>query len=333
MKARAVRVHQDPGINSGSINARLETIELPLPAVGEVLIRVQYSSINYKDALAITGAGRILRTYPLVAGIDLAGVVQESNDARYQMGQSVLVTGCGLSETRNGGYAEFAVVPGDAVIAVPTDWTALDVMTIGTAGFTAALAVHRMEQNDQSPAQGEIVVTGATGGVGSVAIDVLAARGYSVTAISSKTDHDDYLRQLGASKVLHAKELTLGKAPLESAQFAGAIDNLGGEWLSWLIRSTRPRGNIASIGMAAGGELHTSVMPFLLRGVAVLGINSAGTDRALRETVWQRLQSDLRPRHLTDIRTRVITLDDVIRVMPDYLKGTLHGRTVVHIQD
>jgi len=329
MKQLALRVHE---IN-GTIESRLEEVPLPSPGSGEVLIRVQYSSINYKDALAVTGAGRILRRYPLTAGVDLAGIVEDSQDSHHAVGDAVLVTGCGLSEVMDGGYAHFASVPADAVIAMPPGMDALQAMTLGTAGFTAALAVHRMEENGQTPALGEIMVTGATGGVGSVAIDILTQAGYAATAVSSKADQDDYLRSLGAQRIVRRQELHLSSSPLERAQFGGAIDNVGGELLSWLIRSMHPRGNVASIGLAAGSELHTSLMPFLLRGVALLGINSSATQRPLRERIWQRLSSDLRPRHLDLIRTRTIELAELQQAMPDYLKGRIHGRTVVHIQD
>jgi NADPH2:quinone reductase len=290
-KFTAFRIHSE----GGRIAARFEPVTLDDLAAGEVVIRVSHSDINYKDALAATGAGKILRRYPLVGGIDLAGVVEASSDARYRPGDAVLVTGCGLSETHDGGYAQFARVPGDCVIPMPEGLDAFTAMALGTAGFTAALAIHRMEQNGQSPAGGPIAVTGASGGVGSIAVDMLAARGYRVVAVSGKAAAAGYLKEL---EVLTRQDLDLGSRPLENVRFAGAIDNLGGEALAWLTRTVDFWGNIASIGMASSAELKTTVMPFILRGVTLVGINSSATRREWRLAVWKRIATDLRPRHL-----------------------------------
>lgn len=334
MRLRALRIYQDSsGQKKEGVRAVLEEMEVDALTPGEVLIRVQYSSINYKDVLAATGAGKILRRYPLNGGIDLAGVVTQSEVADFTVGKAVLVTGCGLSEMLDGGYAEYARVPASAVIAMPEGMDALAAMSLGTAGFTAALAIHRMEQNGLAPEQGEIAITGATGGVGSLAIDMLSARGYAVCAITGKELERGYLQQLGAQRIVLRQELQLGQSALEPARFAGAIDNLGGEWLSWLLRSTRLMGSVASIGMAAGTELSTSVMPFILRGVNLLGITSSNTPRVLREQIWQRIATDLKPRHLDLIRNRVIELAELPNVFSQYLQGSAHGRTVVHIQD
>jgi NADPH2:quinone reductase len=328
-----LRIYQTNGSGQAhAVNAVLESMLVESLTAGDVLIRVQYSSINYKDALAATGAGKILRRYPLNGGVDLAGIVAESADPAFTSGQAVLVTGCGLSETLDGGYAEYARVPASAVIPMPQGLDALAVMTLGTAGFTAALAIHRMEQNGLKPSQGEIAVTGATGGVGSIAIDMLSARGYKVCAITGKDVERAYLQQLGAQQIILRNDLPLGHAALESTRFAGAIDNVGGEWLSWLLRSTQLMGSVASIGMAADSQLQTSVMPFILRGVNLLGITSSNTPRALREQVWQRTATDLKPAHLDVIRTRIVELADLPNVFADYLKGHIRGRTVVRIQ-
>jgi len=324
---RAFRIHSE----GGKIVARFEDLTLDDLAAGEVVIRVACSDINYKDALAATGAGRILRRYPLVGGIDLAGSVESSTDARFREGDPVLVTGCGLSETHDGGYAQFARVPGDWVIPMPPGLDARTAMSLGTAGFTAALAIHRMEQNGQTPEAGPIVVTGATGGVGSVAVDMLATRGYRVVAVSGKADAAEYLRALGAAEVLPRQSLDLGSRPLEAARFAGAIDNLGGEVLTWLTRTVDFWGNIASIGLASSPELKTTVMPFILRGVALLGINSSATRREWRLAVWQRIATDLRPRQLARIVTRTIDFAQLPEAFPDYLAGRVTGRTLVRI--
>src|SRR5688500_14768822 len=290
---RAFRIHQD----AGKVAARLETIALDDLTAGEVVVRVRYSTINYKDALAATGAGKILRKYPLVGGIDLAGEVESSTDPAFQRGQPVLVTGGGLSETYDGGYAEFARVKSESVIAMPAGLDAFQAMALGTAGFTAALAVHRMEQNGQTPSDGEILVTGATGGVGSLAIDMLAGRGYQAVALTGKQDSSAYLQSLGAARVLLRQDVQLGTKPLEEGRWAGAIDNVGGDVLAWLTRTTNPWGNIASVGMAASFDLKATVLPFILRGVNLLGINSVITPREVRLQVGKRIASDLKPRH------------------------------------
>jgi NADPH2:quinone reductase len=324
---KAFRIHEI----DRKIVARFEQLTLDDLAAGDVVVRVLYSDINYKDALAATGAGRILRKYPLVGGIDHAGVVESSADPRCKPGDHVLVTGCGLSETHDGGYAEYARLKGEWVIPMPPGFGAFKAMSMGTAGFTAALAIHRMEHNGQTPSKGPVVVTGATGGVGSIAIDMLASRGYEVIAVSGKPESTDYLKALGASQVLLRQDIDYGKRPLEAARFGGAIDNVGGETLTWLTRSVDNWGNIASIGLAGGAELHTSVMPFILRGVNLLGINSSATLRDTRLVVWNRIATDLRPRHLDLIATRTIPFDELPTAFDAYLKGTVTGRTVVKI--
>jgi acrylyl-CoA reductase (NADPH) len=324
---KAFRIHSE----GGKIAARFEDLTLEQLGAGEVVIRVACSGINYKDALAATGAGKILRRYPLVGGIDLAGTVESSADARFKPGDAVLVTGCGLSETHDGGYAQYARVPAEWVIPIPAGLDAMTAMSLGTAGFTAALAIHRMEQNGQTPGGGPIAVTGATGGVGSIAVDMLATRGYQVVAVSGKADAAEYLKALGASEVLDRRSLDLGSRPLENARFAGAIDNLGGEVLTWLTRSVDFWGNIASIGLAASPELKTTVMPFILRGVALLGINSSATRREWRLAVWQRIATDLKPRQLARIVTRSIDFAQLPQAFPDYIAGSVTGRTVVRI--
>ena len=323
----AFRIHEI----DKKIVAKMERIGIADLSAGDVIIKVLYSDINYKDALAATGAARILRRYPLVGGIDLAGVVESSGDARCKAGDHVLVTGCGLSENHDGGYAEYARMQGEWVIPLPAGFGAFKAMSLGTAGFTAALAIHRMEHNGQTPAKGPVVVTGATGGVGGLAIDMLAGRGYEVIAVTGKADFELYLKSLGATKVLLRQQIDYGKRPLESAQFAGAIDNVGGEMLTWLTRSVDTWGNIASIGMAGSAELRTTVMPFIIRGVNLLGINSSAQLRDTRRTVWNRIASDLKPRHLDKIVTQTIPFATLATAFDAYLKGSVVGRTVVKI--
>src|SRR3990172_5492763 len=326
-KFRAFRIHE----RDRRIEAGFESMSADELTPGDVQIRVHYSSINYKDALAATGAGKILRRYPLNGGIDLSGIVASSGDARYQPGQAVLVTGCGLSETFDGGYAEYARVAGDSVIRLPDGIDLFQSMALGTAGFTAALAVHRMEHNGQSPAKGPVVVTGASGGVGSIAVDLLAGRGYEVVAVSGKPEAEDHLRALGAAQILRRQDVDLGSRPMEAGRWAGAIDNVGGEVLTWLTRTVDFWGNIASIGLAGSPKLETTVLPFILRGINLLGINSSATPRDLRLEVWRRLASDLRPRHFDRLVTRTIGLEELPGAFDDYLKGRVLGRTVVRI--
>ena len=323
----AFRIHRV----DGKIAARFDQVALDELTPGAVVVRVSYSDINYKDALAATGTSPILRKYPLAGGIDLAGEVVSSTDPRYTPGQKVLVTGCGLSETQDGGYSEYSRLQGDWVIPLPEGMSEADAMKLGTAGFTAALAIHRMEQNGQTPAQGPVVVTGATGGVGSLAINMLAGRGYQVVAVSGKPQADAYLHDLGASQILRRQALDVGSRPMEAALWAGAIDNVGGEVLAWLTRTMGYGGNIASVGLAGSHELHTTVMPFILRGVNLLGINSVATPRELRLDVWKRIATDLRPAKLDRIAGRLVNFDELPAQFDDYIKGRVTGRTVVKI--
>ncbi len=325
---RAFRIHQA----GKGVEAKLETLSLDDLGPGEVVIRGRYSSINYKDALAATGKGRILRRFPLVGGIDVAGEVVSSTDSRYRPGDPVVVTGCGLSEEHDGGYAEYARVRGDWVIPIPAGLDARAAMQLGTAGFTAGLAIHRLEHNGLSPERGPVIVTGATGGVGSLALDMLACSGYRVTALTGKVEAAGYLRELGAAEVLVRGEFEMGTRPLEKATWAGAVDNLGGETLAWLTRTMDWWGSIASIGLAQGHELHTTVMPFILRGANILGVNSVATPRALRLAVWARLAGTLKPRHLDTIAHRTVSLSELPGVFDEYIDGTVRGRTLVDLQ-
>lgn len=322
---RALRVHAQ-GNGSG---ARLETLAVSDLAPGEVVIQARFSSINYKDALAVTGMGRILRHFPLVAGVDVAGVVAGSDDARFRPGDEVLVTGCGLGESHDGGFSEVVRVPADWVVPLPPGLGLFDAMALGTAGFTAALAIDQLERNAQRPDAGPVIVTGASGGVGSLAIDLLSGRGYEVTALTGKADASAWLQGLGASDVLDRSTPEPGHRPLEKALWGGAIDNVGGDTLAWLTRTVKPWGNIASIGMAGGTELHTSVMPFILRGISILGITSANCPMQRRRKIWERLVTDLKPRHLERIVAGTVSLDELPLVCEELLRGEHRGRYVV----
>jgi len=326
---RAFRIDEQ----DGKIVAGFQELSVDDLTEGNVVVRVTHSTINYKDALAATGKGRILRRYPLNGGIDLAGVVVSSEAADFQPGSDVLVTGCGLSETIDGGYSEYARIDSKSLVAIPEGMTCAEAMQIGTAGYTAALAIHRMEQNNQMPDMGPIVVTGATGGVGSVAIDMLAGRGYEVAAVTGKAAEEDYLRKIGAQQILLRDEIDFGKRPMEKALWAGAIDNLGGDYLAWLTRTMKYGGNIASIGLAASHELNTTVMPFILRAVCLLGINSVDTPHNLRRAVWGRIGGDLKPQHLDIIGSRTISFDELPDAFQAYIDGTVTGRIVVRISE
>jgi putative YhdH/YhfP family quinone oxidoreductase len=323
---RAFRIHGgDTPHRSG-----VEPISVDDLSPGEVVIRTAYSSVNYKDALAGTGRGRILRRFPLVGGIDVAGHVVQSRDPRYREGDAVLVTGSGLSETRDGGYSQYARLEADWVIPLPAGLDLREAMVLGTAGFTAALALYRMLENGQSPDHGPLAVTGATGGVGSLAVDIFTRAGFEVHAISGKAEQADYLRALGAREVLGRDALATTR-PMESARFGGGLDNVGGAMLASLLAQTEPYGNVATAGLAASPELSTTVMPFIIRGVSLLGVASAGTARGIRERVWTRLASDWKPAHLDRILTREATLDELPGVFDAMLAGGSLGRTLVRI--
>jgi len=320
----AFRIHQDgTGHRSG-----LEEVTLDDLSPGEVTIEVRYSSVNFKDALAGTGRGKILRRFPLVGGIDVAGEVVESTDPAFREGDRVLVTGSGLGETRDGGYAQYARLESKWVIPLPAGLTPRDAMRIGTAGFTAALALLRMEDNGQTPAHGPLAVTGATGGVGSLATDIFSRAGYAVHAISGKPEQADYLKRIGAAEVLGREVLNTSR-PLESARFGGGLDNVGGPMLVSLLAQSEPYGNVVSVGLAASAELPASVMPFILRGVSLLGVSSSNASRRLRDRVWERLAGDWKPRHLDTICTREIALAQLPAVFDEILAGRTLGRTLV----
>lgn len=320
----AFRIHND----EGGYRAGIEPVALDQLSPGEVVIRATHSSVNYKDALAGTGKGKILRRFPLVGGIDVAGHVAASTDPRFREGDAVLVTGRGLGETRDGGYAQYVRVDADMAVALPDGLDLRDSMILGTAGFTAALALVRMVRNGQVPEMGPLAVTGASGGVGSLAVDIYSAAGFEVHAVSGKAGQAGYLRELGASQVLGRDALQTTR-PLDKARFGGGIDNVGGPMLASLLAQTCPYGNIGSAGLAADHRLDATVMPLILRGVSLLGVASTEPPTELRDEVWQRLSGDWKPRHLDRICTREATLEGLRDVFDTMLAGGSLGRTLV----
>jgi putative YhdH/YhfP family quinone oxidoreductase len=324
---RAFRIHND----AEGYRAATQSVSLDELDAGDVTIKAAWSGINYKDALAGSGKGKILRRFPMNGGIDVAGTVVASAAARFKPGDEVVVTGSGLSETRDGGYSQYQRLDSHWVLPLPVGLSAREAMVLGTAGFTAALSLLRMETSGQKPADGPILVTGATGGVGSIAIDILATAGYEVHAVSGKKDHFDWLKSLGASECIARDELVPSKRPLDSARWAGCIDSVGGDMLSGICPHISPWGNIASCGLAGGINLNMTVLPFIIRGVSLIGIDSPTCPYAIREVIWNKLASDWKPRHLADIATLEVGLDDLHERFNAMLAGQSLGRTVVRL--
>jgi len=324
---KAYRIFNEDGkVASRYVDMKLEELD-----AGNVVIKVAYSSVNFKDALAATGAGRIIRRFPCVGGIDLSGTVIESGDPRFRKGDAVIATSYDIGVAHDGGYAQYARIPADWVVPLPKGLDLFESMALGTAGFTAALAVERMEHDGLKPGNGPVIVTGATGGVGSVAVDILAGAGYHVAALTGKENATDYLKGLGAKEVMLRSSLDLAKIrPLDKANWAGAVDNLGGDILAWLASTMQIDGTLASIGLAASHTFNTTVMPFILRGVSLLGVDSVNAPMPLREKVWKRLGTDLKPRHLKDI---VSTVDfaDLPGVFEKVMNAKMRGRAAVKI--
>jgi NADPH2:quinone reductase len=325
-KFRAYRIFETDGKSGGRlVEASLD--ELP---PGDVLIKGAYSSVNYKDALAGTGSGKIIRRFPLIGGIDVSGSVVSSTDPRFREGAEVIVSGYDLGVAHDGGFAQYVRVPADWVVPLPEGLSLYEAMAVGTAGFTAALSIVEMERNGLTPAGGPVIVTGATGGVGSVAVEQLARLGYEVTALTGKDEEHDYLRSLGARDVLSRKTLEMGTRPLEKAMWAGAVDPAGGAILGWLTRTMRYGGCIASSGLTAGVELSTTVLPFILRGVKLLGIDSVACPMERRVEVWRRLATDMKSTHIDQL-AREITLDGLPEAFSTLLEGKARGRFVVNL--
>ncbi len=327
MGFKAYLINQD----DGKVVSAFTTLEESQLDAGEVTIAVTHSSINYKDALAATGAGRIIRRFPCIGGIDLAGKVLSSADPRFSAGDDVIATSYDIGVAHHGGYAERARVPADWVVKCPSGLSLGESMALGTAGFTAALAVVRMEHDGLKPENGPVIVSGATGGVGSIAIEILAGLGYHVVALTGKEAETDYLKGLGAKEVMLRQSLDLAKIkPLGKETWAGAVDNLGGDVLSWMASTMQVGGTLASIGLAASMNFNTTVAPFILRGVSLLGIDSVNCPMPQRSAVWERLATDMKPRHLAAM-TRHIVFADLPAAFDDYIAGRVKGRVVVDI--
>jgi acrylyl-CoA reductase (NADPH) len=322
---KAFRISNDDGRIAGRV---VETTVDELTS-GEVVIHAAFSSVNYKDALAAT-TSRIIRTFPRIGGIDVSGTVVSSSDARFREGQEVLVTGYELGVGNDGGYAEYVRVPADWVVALPPGLTLRDAMVFGTAGFTAALAIVRLEQNGLTPARGPVAVTGSTGGVGGVAIAALAGLGYTVTAITGKEDEREYLTGLGASDVRSRHLIQFTDRPIEHAQWAAAVDAAGGDLLSWLVKTTTPWGGIAGTGLTGGTDLRLTVIPFILRGVSLIGIDSVTCPMEIRTKVWQRLATDMKKG--LSVKVHEIGLEDLPASFATLAAGQARGRFVVRIR-
>jgi len=326
---RAFRIHDDEeGYRSG-----IEDVTLNDLSEGEVTLQVAWSGINFKDALAATGKGKILRRYPLAGGIDVAGIIVESATDQFQVGDRVLANGSGLSEVRDGGFSEYLRLTSDIVVPLPENLSMRQAMGLGTAGFTAAMSLYRMEANGQEPDMGPIVVTGASGGVGTIAINLLTAAGYEAHAITGKVKEFDWLEHLGARQCISRHDLHWGQKPLEQASWAGCIDSVGGDMLAGISRVIDLWGNIACCGMAGGHALNTTVFPLILRGVSLLGISSANCSIETRRMLWNRLGGDWKPPLLDEIIQHEVTLDGMSGVFDDMMQGRALGRTVVKIAD
>lgn len=308
-------------------------VDLPDDQLGEgdVTVRIEWSTVNYKDALALSGRGDIMRVLPLVGGIDFAGTVESSSDSAYKPGDRVLANGWGLSQTHHGGYAEKARVPGDWLVPVPEVFDTHDAMAIGTAGYTAMLCVLALEHAGLAPDSGDILVTGANGGVGSIAISLLSDLGYRVIASTGRLTETDYLRSLGAAEMIDRNELSAPGRPLGKERWAGAVDTVGSHTLANVLAQTRYRGAVAACGLAQGMDLPGSVAPFILRNVTLAGIDSVNTPKPLRLQAWERLAKDLDPAKLASA-TREIGLVDVPDAVAQLLQGKTQGRTVVRIR-
>jgi putative YhdH/YhfP family quinone oxidoreductase len=314
---------------------RAEFVDMSLDDLdpGDVVVRVAYSDVNYKDALAATGKGKILRRSSCVGGIDLSGTVVSSQSPRFAKGDAVMGIGFDLGVSHHGGYAQYARVPAGWLMRLPQGLSLWEAMAYGTAGYTAGIAIVRMEHEGLKPANGPVLVNGATGGVGSIALSALARLGYHVVALTGKESESDWLKKLGAREILLRQTLNLEKIkPLDKSTWAGAVDNLGGEVLAWICSTMKDNGIIASVGLAASPSLNTTVMPFILRGARLLGINSGESSNDVRETVWRRLASDLKPPQLKEM-ARTVPFSKLPTVFDDFINSKVTRRVVVDLEE
>jgi acrylyl-CoA reductase (NADPH) len=323
---KAFRISETNGTTGGTV---VDTTVDELSA-GDVVIAASFSSVNFKDALAATGAAKILKRLPIIGGIDVAGTVASSTDPRFREGDHVLVTGYDLGVANDGGYAAFVRVPADWVVRIPSGLSPRDAMTLGTAGFTAAMSVIRLEENGLKPGTGPVLVTGATGGVGSIAVAILAGLGYQVTAMTGKDAEHDYLRSLGASDVVPRSLAQKSPRPLEKMMWAGAVDPVGGDTLAWLTKTMNYRASIANSGLTGGTEVNITVVPFILRGVNLLGIDSVMCPMGPRIEIWRRLANDMKPKMLDSI-AREIDLSGLPGAFATLAAGSARGRFVVNV--
>lgn len=323
---RAIIAREENGRSKGRLE-RLTLNDLPKE---NTLVRVRYSTINYKDALAVTGRGKICRSFPMACGIDLAGAIEESADPAWNKGDKVIVNGFGMSERHWGGFSEYARVKSEWLVRLPAAFSFEQAMAIGTAGYTAMLCVHALEDNGVTPDKGEIVVSGATGGVGSVAIMLLSKLGYDVVGVSGKADAADYLKSLGARSTIDRSEFDRRPRPLESERWAGGVDSVGSTTLATMLAQTKYDGVVAACGLAGGADLPTTVMPFILRGVILRGVDSVMAPQARRQRAWNRLAETLDVGKLVDVY-RKIGLEDVPQAAEDLLLGRIKGRIVVDV--
>ena len=311
--------------------ASLDTYSLNKLQQGEILLKASYSSLNYKDALSVLAKVPIAKTYPLIAGLDVAGEVVESKSELFNVGDKVLVQGAGLGETINGGFCDYGVYPEDIVVKLPENLTEKQAMKIGTAGFTAALAVSRMLDNKQEADQGAVLVTGASGGVGNFAISFLSQKGFSVVAASSKKENSDFLKSLGASLSISYKELPYSESPISKSCFAGAIDCLGGEYLANLLKHMDMYANVVSVGMVSGTNFKTSVLPHIIRGVSLLGVSSTNYPISKRIRLWEEISRNYKLDFIEKLMIKEISLGGVLEASRELLSNKSSGRYIVKL--
>ena len=316
--------------NGETVSGELKSQDFPLLEENEIRIKVSWSRVNYKDGLATLPNGGVVNDYPRVPGIDLAGIVAASNDSRFKEGETVLVTGFGTGVSHDGGYAEYATIPGDWVVKCPGNMSPREAMIFGTAGFTAALALERLEHEGIKPSSGPILVTGATGGVGSMAVSILSKIGYEVHASTGKESEHSYLKTLGAKTILRRQDVSEKSHPLEKGKWAGAIEQVGGATLSWVLSSLQYQGAVACTGLTSGVKYSSTVLPLLLRGISILGVDSVMYPGHLRPKLWDRMANELKPDNIELIGTE-ITLKETLPILKEILKGQVRGRKIVRI--